>query len=82
MTISSDVSQMRGRIKHAPDTVDLDEVRELLGRVEDALEVLISITNGADARFYYSSESEAWNVILDADVDDRRLIMRWMAGDI
>jgi hypothetical protein len=82
VTLATDVIHMRQQIKHTPDSVDLDDVRQLLARVEDALDVLLAITSGADMSFYCASDGEGWHVTINADLDDRRPLMRWIAGDV
>lgn len=40
MTLFQDIEAMCGIIKHAPDDVDLDNVRALLRRASEALEIV------------------------------------------
>ena len=80
-TLHSDVTNMRSQIKHAPEQVDLYEVRGLLGRVEDALEVLGMLTWGADMHFVASPDDpEGWDVTVSTSVSDRRPLFAWMSG--
>lgn len=78
MSLWQDVATTRMAIKHTPDAVDLGDVRDLLGRVDDALTALYSLTSGADISFTDGGDAN-WVVTVSAVVDDRGPIFRWMA---
>lgn len=82
MTLWNEVSNMRGQIKHAPEQVDLQEVRQLLGQVEDALEVLVMLTSGAEIGFMTAPPElgDGWEIRIITIVDDRRPLLNWMAN--
>lgn len=77
MSLWQDVATTRMAIKHTPDAVDLGDVRDLLGRVDDALTALYSLTSGADISF--TGVDHDWAVTVSTVISDRGPIFRWMA---
>jgi len=81
VTLWQDVSRLRSCIKHAPDQVDLEEVRMLLGEIEDALEVLDTLTNGAGVSAVFDTADEGWAITVSTVVEDRRPVLAWIGSD-
>ncbi len=80
MTLWQDVSSLRSCIKHDPERVDLGEVRQLLGEIEDALEVLGTLTHGSDVSTYHDTAHDGWSITVSTVVEDRRPLLAWIGG--
>lgn len=78
-----DVTRIRQTIKHVPESIDrdaLDEIRQTLGAVEDALDILYSLTSGADLNIVADEDEDGWIVTLKSHIYDRRPLLEWMSS--
>jgi hypothetical protein len=84
MTLSMDIAVMRGAIKHAPEQVDLQDVRQLLGECEDAVNLLEDLTGPETDIATYAYVTEDGMVghrfIIKGDAVNRESIYRWIGG--
>jgi hypothetical protein len=78
-----EVTRIRQTIKHVPESIDrdaLEGIRQTLGEVEDALDVLYSLTAGADLTTVADEDEDGWIVTLKTHLPDRRPLLEWMSS--
>lgn len=82
MSLYQEVSGWRSMLKHTPEAITpehLSEIRATLGAVEDALNVLLSLTYGADLTIVAREDGD-WDVTIKTVMEDRVDLLRWMSS--
>jgi hypothetical protein len=72
--IQLEISEIRNRIKHDPDNVDLEDVRSLLARTEDVLSSAAMLKGPAIQTFSYGKVGDNYDVDICVSVPPEELM--------
>jgi hypothetical protein len=67
MTLGYELGSLAGQCKHAPETVDLDDVRQALRRAEEAVNMLCEVRMVTEWLAYTTSQGGRLRMTIDTD---------------
>lgn len=80
-SVSSEIGEMRNRLKHDPDNVDSEDVRSLLARAEDIISS-VSVLKSFPARTfsYARTDEDSYNVsiVVQVPTEELKPLIAWL----